>query len=290
METQAWPHDAQPQWDETTRALSFSDVASDKASPPKVPINIDPPKVQPMQQPTEPLVAVKPLEEATSPSDVGGTAKPEQDTLSRSMQLAAAPKKKLGQKPQQKKASRKKSHLRKKNQKTNEGGMPSAELPKKPEIMEDRKASLAPEEQSGKGGGTRKEDDEGEGVRKDEDETSQHGGQEEGGEEEDAEEDEEMEEEEPVKKKPAGRRQASSKSGASAKGKAKAKAKAKTKAKAKAQAKSKQAGGGKRKAANADDPKAKNARKSKAYHRAKKEALEAGMTAEEAAEVAKEVS
>ena len=123
------------------------------------------------------------------------------------------------------------------------------------------------------------------------------------GEEEEQEEDEELEDDEvpakPVTNKPAAKhpKVKAVKGSKAPKAKAKGKAKSKAKAKAKAKAKGKKSGGrgrGRGKAGGKEgDPsneKARLCRKSAAHHKAKKEALEAGMSAEEAGQLARDVA
>ena len=111
-------------------------------------------------------------------------------------------------------------------------------------------------------------------------------------------EDEDLEEEtKPCKKRPAAKKPGN-KAAKAPKAKAKRAAKAKAKAKAKknenkgrgtGRGRGRGRGGGKPNKEEAAD-KAKLSRKSAAYHKAKKEALEAGMTLEEAGGIARDVT
>ncbi|CAE7232915.1 unnamed protein product [Symbiodinium microadriaticum] len=174
-------------------------------------------------------------------------------------------------------------------------------MPPKPECMKEIKASLSPQEQSGQGEPeleAESQEHEEEDAADHHDDAAQSQCDDDEGSEEEQEEDEEAEEQDDDKpmKRPSARKPAV-KAKASAKGKAKAQAKqpgrpkAGPKASAKGKAKAKAKGCARAKAKATCDPKqeekALKSRKSCAYHRAKREAENAGMTTEEAIDIAR---
>ena len=177
-------------------------------------------------------------------------------------------------------------------------------MPPKPECMKEIKASLSPQEQSGQGEPeleAESQEHEEEDAADHHDDAAQSQCDDDEGSEEEQEEDEEAEEQDDDKpmKRPSARKPAV-KAKASAKGKAKAQAKqpgrpkAGPKASAKGKAKAKAKGCARAKAKATCDPKqeekALKSRKSCAYHRAKREAENAGMTTEEAIDIARTVA
>ena len=173
---------------------------------------------------------------------------------------------------------------------------PLEPLPAKPECMKNLNPTLQPDKQQppkpkGKAKAKKCEDEEEEEEGSNQEETDDIDGEalEKEQEEEAQAEDDEADDEPPVLKRPAAKS-----SQKQEKPKAKTKAHPKGAAKSKAKAKAKVKAGAKAKAGSKDDvdgaDKALKSRKSVAYHRAKKEAIAAGMTVEEACEIGKAVT
>ena len=279
METQAWSHDAQPSFENggVARQLSFDGVASEPS----------PPADRKAEAARCDLQATKCVE---PPVSVSGP-RPKRRSWRRRGACQVKPKA----------ASKPDPAVPKPPEPAEEA---PKSLPEKPDCMQKMKPALSPDEQQqpkpkGRAKKSKDEDEE----MDEEDEQEEEGddqneptdGEEFAEEEEEEEEDDEREaDDEPVMKRPAAKgsqqqEQAKPKAKAKAKGKATAKSKAKSAPKSKAKAKAKAKNKGKA-GSKDDEDKALKSRKSVAYHRAKKEALSSGMTAEEASEIAKIVA
>ena len=262
-----WSGDSQPPWD-VRRSLSFSDASARNEPPSAKAPSGELPKPKPTPK-ENPPVTEKPLMMEKPPS--------KEDAK---VPQATAPDPKAEPK-----------------------------LPPKPACVEKLVPSMSPAEQSGRMYEEEhaNEDDEELEVAPSRKSTMVPETDQEDMEEEHEEYDSEVEdlsECEPIHKRPAGKSKGKARvAKAKARGKAKAKAKAKqvsgkAKAKAKKVAGKAKAKNGKRgrpvkdrnEGSKSEEDKARLSRKSSAYHRAKKEALESGMTVEEACEIAKSVA
>ena len=316
---QAWPHDRQPSFDHSTvsRALSFDDALSAtsrgsgywylrEASTPKESNKEETPPPNKQQLQKEALDHAK--SEMKNPEHA----------------LVDVGRKKLKRKIRSKNDSKRDAaatelvgpwsdDARSSNPADKEAGT----LPPKPACLTDVKPSLSPQEQNGnkepnipEEDEEEEEDGEDEAHHKDNDDEldgepmDEGEGEEQEEEEEEADDEEDEEDDAPVLKRPAAKPQ--SKAKAKAKGKPKQKAqpkekeqrkektkpkeKAKPKAKGKGRGRGKKANGGKGTSDAKEEEKALKSRKSCAYHRAKREAENAGMKTEEAINIARAVA
>ncbi|CAE7328631.1 unnamed protein product [Symbiodinium sp. CCMP2592] len=292
LETQAWMEDAQPPYDPLCKSLSFEE-AMDECEPLSDPdplLSVGGPTRETLPSRKEKTEACDKGQEKPEASNKGHT-KPE-----------AGDKDQENPKACDKGLDKVPAHSPKKALK------PEASLPAKPACMHKIPASMSPDEQMGRKAKCEKEtaeaDEEeeeqeegeedvemGEGSQDDEDECEEDlDGEEMEEEEQDGASDEEKPAKRPaakiaMKKAPKAKAKASSKGRGKggAKGKPKAKGKAKGKAKAKSSPKAP-------KKKTDDEMKKVKSRKSVAYHKARAEALSAGMSVEEASEIGKEAT
>ncbi|CAE7895063.1 unnamed protein product, partial [Symbiodinium microadriaticum] len=318
VETQQWPSpDRQPEFHEMTgqvnRTLSFDGAASETSrgsgfwllrepSPAPSPTETNP--EAPPKETTPVPVPTKDPEGPRKPAASKATEKDEDDLITvsrpvrRVVRIVKRPRKQCRE---EKEKEHDKEEKEKEHDKEPESMKPPKAprtalegLPPKPSVMDKTFPSMNPQEQNGSKG-TQEECGEGEAEAKQDEEQheAEEQDEEEDGEQDDHEQDEEPEveetedEEDAVMKRPPAKTKTMPKQTAKAKAKSKAKAKAKVAGRPKSKVKAK----AKVRAASNDDAdeKAAKSRKSCAYHKARKEALDGGMSPEEAADIAREV-
>ncbi|CAE7344072.1 unnamed protein product [Symbiodinium necroappetens] len=299
LETQVWDQDSQPPYDPLCKALSFEGAEEGTETSNPAPKDTIPDALISVGSPTRKTAASKKgLKDQEKHEADKGQEKPE--ACDKGQEKA-----KVCDKGHKEKAHPPKESLK---PEAAEGSLPA-----KPACMDKIPASMSPDEQVGRPVKETAETDEEEQQEGFEDVEMAEGSEGEG-DDDDGEQDldgEEMEDEEGEEsdedhemhempaKRPAGKIATKApKAKAKAKGrgkgrggakgtpKAKAKAKGKAKAKAKAKSSSKKAPKG----TTEDEMKKLKSRKSVAYHKARAEALAAGMSAEEASEIAKEAT